>query len=236
MVILFSLNLMLQNLQRKNKLLFQFSFVSINRVKTIGLLTMVKKLSMNSKQQKDLLYFGSSECLLDTVPGICFPFTDETFIETTDEDLKKKSLERNILPQYKGPEYMTLILPSIPGTDPKLNKLEKDLKNLPKELQTPLIKSKEGKILGYHSGVRSAILPLDGKFFRLKGCGNMFEKFPLQQLSDETRDDLVEIRGCTFEHTSSRELLYFGKINKLMMENNIPVSNISLGNLKYFFF
>eukprot|EP01080_Neovahlkampfia_damariscottae_P010487 gene10487-3009_t len=188
---------------------------------------------MKLSKQKELLYFGSVECYFDSVPGETFAFSEETFIESSDEKLKKKSLERNNLPEYKGPEYMSLILPAVPGTDPIINKLEKDVSSFPIQLQKPIMKSRDGNILGYHSGIRSAIIPFNGKYYRLKGCGNMYEKFPLFQIPHEERDDLVEIRGCTFEHTSSRELLYFGKVNKLMMENDIPLSNISLGWYEY---
>jgi hypothetical protein len=187
----------------------------------------------SSLTQQEKLYFGSNECPMGTVPGNCFKFTNETFEESNDEGLKKLSSQRNEIPEFKGEGYLTLLIPAIPGTDPILKKLETDVSTFPKEIQLPLIKKQEGNIIGYHSGVRSVIIPLDGKYYRLKGCGNNFQEFPLRQVPHEERDDLVEIRGCTFQHTSSRELLYFDKVNKILEKNNIPVSNIPLGWSEY---
>lgn len=44
---------------------------------------------------------------------------------------------------------------------------------------------------------------------------------------------MVEIRGCTFEHTSSRELFYFHKVNEIMQKNDVPISNIPLSWMEY---
>ena len=60
---------------------------------------------------------------------------------------------------------------------------------------------------GFASGKRSAILEKDGKLFRLKGCGNLDEGFPVERL-DSLVEDAKEIRGCAFEHTAFRELHY----------------------------
>lgn len=43
---------------------------------------------------------------------------------------------------------------------------------------------------------------LEGKWYRLKGCGNGYEGFPLQEVP--TEKDAVEIRGCMFQHTCAR--------------------------------
>lgn len=48
-------------------------------------------------------------------------------------------------------------------------------------------------MVGYRSGKRSAIVEKDGKLLRLKGCGNLGQGFPLQNMAYPPEQ--LEIRG-----------------------------------------
>ena len=78
---------------------------------------------------------------------------------------------------------------------------------------------------------RSAILFLPNDkaniWIRLKGCGDIYRGFPIQAVADHP--ELVEIRGCMFEHTASRELAMTQLINDILVKNNLAVANVPLG-------
>ena len=108
---------------------------------------------------------------------------------------------------------------------------------LPKLLRSPLIKrsfvaatdsasgveesaAAASVLLGYASGVRSAVLKVEGQWYRLKGCGNHEAGF----ITKDDRKPILDkngcivgsgkvqtisfrhIRGCCFPHTAVREL------------------------------
>jgi hypothetical protein len=178
------------------------------------------------------LYFGSTIATFDTVPGISHSYQSGLFVEMNEDHLKKISRSRCTLPPKCDGPYLTIVLPGIPATDP----VPTDLivtSSLPFCLRKPLIKSAKGHIKGMQSGTRSGIIQDGDIYYRLKGCGNNYDGFPFRSVEDDNRDDLVEIRGCTFEHTSSRELLYFDKINRSLTELHIPISNKPLGWMEY---
>lgn len=101
-----------------------------------------------------------------------------------------------------------MIVPGIPCGDlvwvsKGAEREEQLLNSLPPLLRRPLQKSEHGSVIGAQSGVRSGIVKAsDGKFYRLKGCGNNYAGFPTRQVKSPTfGDDCIEIRGCTFKWT-----------------------------------
>lgn len=64
---------------------------------------------------------------------------------------------------------------------------------LPALLSEPLLKSSNGQIVGYQSGVRSALIKVGSNWYRLKGCGNNYDGFPLKEV--EGQKDALQIRG-----------------------------------------
>lgn len=98
---------------------------------------------------------------------------------------------------------------------------------MPPLLQNPLLKSEKGNIHGVQSGRRSALLKVDGKWYRAKGCGDLYGGFPLAPV--DNHDGLENIRGCTFEHTSSRELKMTELIQAALEPYGIPTCNKAVG-------
>lgn len=177
----------------------------------------------------DELFFGSVQTKYSNVPGNTYIFTPDTF--TLSNDHKQSSHRRLQGSSYLGDEYANLILPSIPAPDLIVNQKKEGSHDLPKVLQKPILKDANGKIVGIQSGVRSGLVCLEGKWYRLKGCGNHYDGFPLRCVSK--KDNTWEIRGCTFEHTCHRELYYFHWINSILEKNKLPVSNIPVGWMEY---
>jgi hypothetical protein len=93
----------------------------------------------------------------------------------------------------------------------------------------PLMKAREGvgKIAGISSGVRSAVIKVGSKWYRLKGCGNNDKGFIFATISETS--PLVNIRGCSFEHTTHRELFMTDAINKVLAKEGLIGANISTG-------
>ena len=112
--------------------------------------------------------------------------------------------------------------------------------SLPQELQFPLIKrsfspatevevspSEPGtraSLQGYASGVRSALVNVQGVWYRLKGCGNhesgfitKDERRPINiNNSSEGLHDFRQIRGCAFPHTAVRELVFSQRVDSAL--------------------
>lgn len=106
--------------------------------------------------------------------------------------------------------------------------------SLPTLLQVPLIKTSNGEIHGIQSGRRSALLKLDGRWYRAKGCGDLYEGFPVAPVDTSPPSGAQNIRGCTFEHTSSRELKMTEVIQDALEPYGIQACNKSVGK-RYFF-
>jgi len=183
------------------------------------------------------LYFGSVAVSFKSQGGRSFQYLHgRTFDEGHDATLKKLSLDRANPASFLGPEYGNLILPVIPATDvvPSADGGGASSLLLPKLFQRPLIKSEEAgpDAVGVQSGRRSALLKTEGKWYRLKGCGDLYAGFPIRLVQDRT-DECFEIRGCTFPHTATRELFMFGMINQLLQQHGMPISNVPLGWFEY---
>ena len=75
---------------------------------------------------------------------------------------------------------------------------------------------------GYASGVRSALVKIQGVWYRLKGCGNNCEGFiakcerkRIYQPGNAQLQwtEFMQIRGSAFPHTAVRELAVTGRVN-----------------------
>ena len=72
---------------------------------------------------------------------------------------------------------------------------------------------------------------INGKFYRLKGCGDFKKGFTLNETGFDFHK--INIWGCQLENNVFRELYYTYKINEILKKNNIEVSNIPIGFWKY---
>lgn len=53
-----------------------------------------------------------------------------------------------------------------------------------------------------------------GELYRLKGCGNLDQGFPLESMPYP--EDTLEVRGCQFKTTVFRELYFQDKVNQIL--------------------
>lgn len=80
-------------------------------------------------------------------------------------------------------------------------------KVVPQILSHPLLKhpSQEAALQGYHSGRRSALVCIDGVWYRLKGCGDSTNGIAVRK-AEYCDESFVELRGVQYENTCAREL------------------------------
>eukprot|EP01124_Arcella_intermedia_P019666 TRINITY_DN26992_c0_g1_i1.p1 TRINITY_DN26992_c0_g1~~TRINITY_DN26992_c0_g1_i1.p1 ORF type:complete len:518 (-),score=95.10 TRINITY_DN26992_c0_g1_i1:63-1424(-) len=146
---------------------------------------------------------------------------------------RKTSLE----PIY-GPEYKDLVIPAIPASDYKPTKDAKP-DALPLLVSRPLVKCADGPVKGIQSGIRSALIKdTQGgtpRWYRLKGCGNIYDGFPLAPVENDKFPSAKQIRGCAFLHTTTRELFITDAVEKLLLETPYKAANKPLGWWEYSF-
>ncbi len=208
---------------------------------------------------EELLYFGSIITRFDQVKGTTYSYVPELFSESDDRSAgaittaadgdTTIALARFKPASFLGADYVTLCVPAIPATDIRIKSLESldskqspqltqltDTGKWPTALSKPLLKSKTGKILGVGSGVRSALIKdaATGKWYRLKGCGNMTDGFPfalVDRISGST--PYVTIRGSSFTHTTHRELYMSEVVHSELAKHGLSGANRSVGWYEY---
>ncbi len=105
-----------------------------------------------------MIYFGSVEVFLDVVSGSCVGFGD------CHEDIG--SLEEAVSRGRVPAENDNLVVPAVPALNVVLDQKKVVV---PQELCFPLIKSETAGVLkGWKSGVRSALVRVGTKMYRLK--------------------------------------------------------------------
>lgn len=119
-----------------------------------------------------------------------------------------------------GVEYKDAVVPAMPALDwerglpglPSLGRAVAAEATWPAELATlPLLKVPAGAeaarapsaLRGVASGVRSALVKARGRWWRLKGCGQRDQGFPVETKGDRGEQN---VRGCCFQHTAYTEL------------------------------
>ncbi len=116
--------------------------------------------------------------------------------------------------------------------------------SVPAALQTPLIKvplanAPADAVRGVASGTRSALVPLDGKWYRLKGCGNNDEGFtvrhnpPLGQPLAPGKTRWRDVRGSAFRDTSLTELHQSERVVEAMHKTASLGTNGAIGLALY---
>ncbi len=127
---------------------------------------------------------------------------------------------------FLGPDYATLVMPAIPSLD----YITLEGGELPRSLRKPLLKTaQQSELSVLRSGRRSALLIDGDHVYRLKGCGNLLEGFPLQK----TEKGFDEIRGCTFAHTAQRELALTSLVSEKLAAHGVQCANRALGWWQY---
>ncbi|CAJ1455438.1 unnamed protein product [Effrenium voratum] len=136
-----------------------------------------------------------------------------------------------------GVEYANAVLPGMPATDWQSEGSRDvwwppELKDMPM-LKVPLSSSRAkapSALRGVTSGIRSALVKVRGKWFRLKGCGNRDEGFPVEKVGNSGEES---VRGCCFKHTTQTELCMTDMVDKVLSEAGLDCANKPLGSYLY---
>jgi hypothetical protein len=199
----------------------------------------------------DAIYLGSNSqtCTLTKVNNSqSWEFSRSSLLNHRDNFTVALGLANKASLSHLGPQYQDIYLPCPPAnallfhnhhttfkntSDPKLQTANSILSNV-------LIKT-EGQVdgvthlQGFKSGKRSAIFNWENKSYRLKGCGNNTEGFPLEPLIS-TNKNAKEVRGCQFLHTAQREQWMTNYASKILHQEGILVGNVPVGIWKYEYF
>ena len=183
-----------------------------------------------SKNEYDEIYFGSKPVFFRHVEGQVYSF----FLNEWIDGLKEETIQRLQKHFVAGDQY-PIVVPGIPALDfvkkvpepIERLKIDNDAQlnsSLPEVIKRPLIKChvnqstiSESVCKGVASGRRSALIKIaNGKWYRLKGCGNDNEGFPVRlttsQVTDATdgsKSCWQDVRGCAFPHTAVKMSLLF---------------------------
>ena len=189
--------------------------------------------------EDELVYYGTPNVSLCPVTGIFKKYSldcikqDPITPESAEETLKYlKDLS------YLNKNYADYYIPCVPETPIYLDCSAPGTETGSDFVSTPLLKvkikeeEKSNAYYGIMSGHRSAILQgKSGTFYRLKGCGNDLEGFPVI----DGKGCFVEhlLRGAQFKPTAARELYYSQYIHDILKPYNIPCANLPIGLWKY---
>jgi hypothetical protein len=162
--------------------------------------------SVSEEANFDDIYYGSRRVFFRVVDGDVNQFDSYKWkIGESEQETKRvvDRLKRQII------DGRSVVVPGIPALDFVLktaSEVPGVPDGLPEILRKPLIKcpSNLGTIAGIASGRRSALIKItDGIWYRLKGCGNDSEGFPLRHTTGASDDDSwQDVRGCAFPHTA----------------------------------
>lgn len=95
----------------------------------------------------------------------------------------------------------------------------------------PVYMKGSGKVSALNSGKRSAIIQVNGRSVRLKGCGNMYKGFNIEAM--EYPVDGKEIRGCCFSHTVVREQYMSDLVGDVVGKEGFKCGNSPIGIWEY---
>ena len=167
---------------------------------------------------------GGRPCYLSCVQGKSFTYTGSggTSLDGRARLEFNKGVVWRSLAEL-GVGYEELAVDAIPARDRKVNGsllMQQDVDcKIPSMLRRPLMKvpttGASEFVQGFCSGLRSALWRSeDGRWWRLKGCGNEADGFVVVPVLDDMGEPvyggngkaLVKLRGCAYAHTSAAEL------------------------------
>ncbi len=147
--------------------------------------------------EEDALFFGSRRTFLTPTDGRVSCYGDESIRDDAGSSARVAELGR--VEAKDG----VVIVPAIPAL--ALVATESAESALPAQLLVPLVKTRsrqENSLEAVASGVRSALVKVGSKWYRLKGCGNHEDGFTWRSNKAAGWRD---VRGCAFEETALRE-------------------------------
>ncbi|CAF2433544.1 unnamed protein product [Rotaria sp. Silwood2] len=191
---------------------------------------------MDTISDDELLYFGSILINLAYHSGSVhrshFDSVDELRFQTCKDEFAMHSMpSRTTLPM--DDDYHELVLPCMPTTFIKIPITTDELQSIDNDFSRPLIKTKLPSCLkAIVSGARSALIKSNSsKWYRLKGCGDNTDGFSIKPISNTSTK--LTIRGCSFLHTTYRELFMTYYIAHLLAPHHIECANVPIGWFEY---
>ena len=185
------------------------------------------------------IWFSSRPARLVRAPGTTERFVPDIYVEDASETALKVTVSRGeALTAPDGGAPVTV--PAMPCLElGRNNSLQPDAlveERLPPELEAPLIKSAlQGQgpcVPAFASGVRSALVPLGGVVYRLKGCGNGDGPFVIRTTHAKT-GARREVRGSAFVHTGRRELFVAQELTRALSASGCICGNIPVALWRY---
>jgi hypothetical protein len=174
------------------------------------------------------VFFPHSQAFLCPTEGEFRRYVDGAIVEELSSDHIDKTLKRLKPKDELGEEYSNVYEPAVPACE---------LLDLCEVQESPLpisVKSagdKEDTVPCIGSGRRSAILHHQGRTYRLKGCGDLTEGFPVIPMAFPPEGR--EVRGCCFHQTVLREQLMSAEIDKLLRTHGYESANKPIGYWRY---
>lgn len=164
----------------------------------------------------DDIFFGSRQVFMRQVPGsvVHFSTSEGAWLLDKSEEGKQKVIQRLGQHHVEGSEH-PVVIPGIPAMDfVSSGKVPSCAVDLPPFMMKPVMKCPEQENtlvdgIAIASGHRSALLKAsDGRFYRLKGCGNDDKGFPVR-LTRAGETYWQDVRGSAFPHTTVSPLLIY---------------------------
>ena len=114
---------------------------------------------------EELLYVASVSCSFAPAAGVAYGVEgDGSTLTEGGEEEKSSARLHNETQEHLGEAYANLVVPGIPCGDLIWHRSADEQalreKRLPKVLQTPVIKTEGGPLIGAQSGIRSGIIKL----------------------------------------------------------------------------
>ncbi|CAK8992526.1 unnamed protein product [Durusdinium trenchii] len=178
------------------------------------------------RRTEEALFVGAKEVALAPVQGEVYQLPQSW---SCSSDLSELLARRS---------HPTVAVPALPAWDWRPENLvpsRKPTEEWPLELWTmPLMKVPQrsssstapSALRGLASGVRSALVKVKGQWFRLKGCGNRDEGFPMAKVGNKGE---ASIRGSCFKHTAYTEVRMNDLVAEVLQKAGLDCANQSLG-------
>jgi hypothetical protein len=184
----------------------------------------------------EFIYFGSPHQLvnLTKVKGKKFEYKRDMILNDNTNQSRASALAYKFPLTHLGKDYNNFYISPVSANDvyckffdSELEECKNDESNI---IDNCVIKTKtfnEGGFFGYQSGARSAIININGKHYRLKGCGNFENGFNERFMGFPK--DCKDVRGCQFRNTTFREVYFSDTINEILKKFGYEVANKPIG-------
>ena len=180
----------------------------------------------------ETIYLGSELVSLAEVPGEVDAYEHASWAHDFSESALEITRARLHRLKAHGCDAADVIVPAVPARE--LHRKGKPMQ--PKGWPMPMVRGPYMKVsrleqsaaTAVASGARSALMRADdGKWYRLKGCGNHDKGVVVRENAGGWRD----LRGVAFVHTAARELYWTTRLATAI--ERTPSANIALGRFLY---